>query len=154
MVRGVLGSAIQPPEADTVDVVDLARQAIENVAEARSTWTRWHVQAEVQRLTRALAVAPERRDDLVAAITAKALSRESLQISAPDLNPAPDELQRRDGESVYTVHGSTRYTSEALILAVEDRLLAANASHDRLRVAGQRVVRGAGSAGVVARVDL
>jgi hypothetical protein len=83
----------------------------------------------VQRLTRALAVAPERRDDLVAAITAKALSGESLQISAPDLNPAPDGLQRRDGESVYTVHGSTRYTSEALILAVEDRLLAANASH-------------------------
>jgi conjugative relaxase-like TrwC/TraI family protein len=129
MIRGVLGRGIHPPDADPVDVVDLARQAIGNVAEARSTWTRWHVQAEVQRLTRALAVAPDQRDDLVAAITAKALSRDSLQISAPDLNPAPDELQRRDGESVYTVHGSTRYTSERLILAVEDRLLAANASH-------------------------
>ena len=46
--------------------------------------------AEVQRLTRALAVAPERRDDLVAAITAKALWGDSLQISPPDLNPAPD----------------------------------------------------------------
>lgn len=55
-------------------------------------------------------------------------------------------LQRRDGESVYSVHGSTRYTSEALILAVEDRLLAANAAQvelarsfvcdDRLMVAG------------------
>jgi hypothetical protein len=129
MVRGALGSVKPSSDVDAVDVADLARQVIENVAQARSTWTRWHVQAEVQRLTRALAVTPERRDDLVAAITAEALSRESLQISAPDLNPAPDGLQRRDGQSVYTVHGSTRYTSEPLILAVEDRLLAANASH-------------------------
>ena len=129
MVRSVLGRDIQPSEADTVDVADLARQAIENVAEARSTWTRWHVQAELHRLSRAVVMTPDQRDDLVAAITTKALSGHSLQISAPDLNPAPDALQRSDGESVYTVHGSTRYTSEALILAVEDRLLAANASH-------------------------
>jgi len=130
MIRDVLGHGIQPTDsqADTVDVADLARQVIENVAEARSTWTRWHVQAEVQRLTRAVVVAPGQCDDLVAAITAKALSSQSLQISAPDLNPPPDALQRRDGESVYTVHGTTRYTSERLILAVEDRLLAANTS--------------------------
>ena len=132
MVRGVLGRAIQSSEGgatDTIDVADLARRAIENVAETRSTWTRWHVQAEVQRLTRAVVMAPELRGDLVAAITTRALSGHSLQISAPDLNPAPDALQRIDGESVYSVHGSTRYTSELFILAVEDRLLAANASH-------------------------
>ena len=131
MIRGVLGHRIQPTDsqADTIDIADLARQAIENVAEARSTWTRWHVQAEVQRLTRAVVIAPDQRDDLVAAITTKALSSQSLQISAPDLNPTPDALQRRDGEGVYTVHGTTRYTSERLILAVEDRLLAANAAH-------------------------
>jgi len=129
MVRGVMGRAIQPAEGDPVNVADLARQVIANVAEGRSTWTRWHVQAEVQRLTRPMAVAPGQREDLVAAITTQALSRQSSQISAPDLNPAPDALRRRDGESVYTVHGGTRYTSEALILAVEDRLLAANATH-------------------------
>ena len=131
MIRGVLGHGRQrtDSQADTVDIADLARQAIENVAEARSTWTRWHVQAEVQRLTRSVVIAPDQRDDLVAAITTKALSSQSLQISAPDLNPTPDDLQRSDGESVYTVHGSTRYTSERLILAVEDRLLAANAAH-------------------------
>jgi hypothetical protein len=106
MVRGVLGRGMQPSEADVVDVADLARRVIENVAESRSTWTRWHVQAEVQRLTRAEVIAPDQRDDLVAAITAKALLGESLQISAPDLNPTPDALQRRDGESVYTVHGA------------------------------------------------
>jgi hypothetical protein len=64
----------------------------------------------VQRLTRAVAIAPDRRDDLVAAITAKAPAGNSLQIRAPEVNPVPDGLQRRDGESVYTVHGSTRYT--------------------------------------------
>src|SRR5665811_1527382 len=131
MIRGALDHGIPPTDsqADTVDIADLSRQVIENVAEARSTWTRWHVQAEVQRLTRAVVVAPDQRGDLVAAVTTKALDSQSLQISAPELNPTPDGLQRSDGESVYTVHGTTRYTSERLILAVEDRLLAANAAH-------------------------
>jgi hypothetical protein len=128
ILRATLGRAIQSSESGATDVADLARHTIENVAEARSTWTRWHVQAEVQRLTRAMVMAPAQRDDLVEAITSEALRGESLQISAPDLNPAPDALQRDDGESVYSVHGSVRYTSERLILAVEDRLLAANAT--------------------------
>jgi conjugative relaxase-like TrwC/TraI family protein len=104
IVRSALDRDPQSCDVDTIDVGDLARQAIENVAETRSTWTRWHVHAEAQRLTRAMAVPPDRRDPLVAAITAKALSGHSLQISPPDLNPTPDTLQRRDGESVYSVH--------------------------------------------------
>ena len=58
-------------------------------------------------------------------VTERALSRECLLLEAPEANPAPDALCRRDGASVYTVHGMGRYTSERLILAVEDRLLAA-----------------------------
>ena len=46
-------------------------------------------------------------------------------LAAPELNPTPGELCRRDGQSVYAVHGAERYTSRPLILAVEDRLLAA-----------------------------
>lgn len=46
-------------------------------------------------------------------------------MEAPEANPAPDALCRRDGASVYSVHGMARYTSERFILAVEDRLLAA-----------------------------
>jgi hypothetical protein len=49
------------------------------------------------------------------------------QRTGPEPHPRHAAAPRR--ESVYTVHGSTRYTSEALVLAVEDRLLAANSSH-------------------------
>lgn len=37
----------------------------------------------------------------------------SLVITQPDLNEARDVMRRKDGESVYFVHGSTLYTSLA-----------------------------------------
>jgi len=45
-------------------------------------------------------------------------------------------LQRADGESVYSVHGTSRYTCERLILAVEDRLLAAARTRTSTATAG------------------
>ena len=103
----------------------LAATAVEAVAGERSTWTRWHVRAEVSRLTRSLPVEPTEREALVDAVTALALNRECLRLDPADVNPAPGALRRRDGESVFEVHGATRYTSEKLILAVEQRLLSA-----------------------------
>ncbi|HET7475192.1 MAG TPA: MobF family relaxase [Dermatophilaceae bacterium] len=117
-----------PPTAKP-DVGALAVQAVANVAEVRSTWTRWHIHAEAHRLTRGHPMTPDARDALVAAVTDAALDGHSLAIRAPDLNPQPAQLRRADGESVYTVHGGTRYTSEPLILAVEDQLLEATTRH-------------------------
>jgi conjugative relaxase-like TrwC/TraI family protein len=128
-IRAVLEQRVPAWHGEEPDLADLARQAVEAVAEARSTWTRWHIEAEVQRLTRPLAVPPEARDALVAEVTARALAGECLLLAAPDTNPEPAGLRRCDGESVYCVHGMARYTSERLILAVEDRLLAAAEEH-------------------------
>lgn len=128
-IDAVLGDGIPAWQGGPGAVTGLAGEAVAAVAESRSTWTRWHVQAEVQRLTRPLALPPDARDVLVARVTARAMSRECLLLEAPDGNPAPDALQRRDGESVYSVHGTARYTSQRLILAVEDRLLAAATEH-------------------------
>jgi len=107
LIHSVVGHGVQEAVLDDDAVSDLARRAVESVAESRSTWTRWHVQAQVQRLTR-----PR---------------------GGP---PVPDALARGDGESVYTVHGAARYTSERLILAVEDRLLAAAATRTSTATAG------------------
>jgi len=125
IIRGVADRGIPAAGLDEAAVAGLARAAVENVTESRSTWNRWHVQAEVQRLTRPLTVTAEARGALVDEVTTRALARECLSLAAPELNPAPGELRRGDGESVYSVHGTARYTSERLILAVEDRLLAA-----------------------------
>jgi len=136
LIHSVVGHGVQEAVLEDDAVSDLARRAVESVAESRSTWTRWHVQAQVQRLTRPLAVTPDARDRLVAEVTARALGRECLLLAAPEANPVPDALARGDGESVYTVHGDARYTSERLILAVEDRLLAAAATRTSTATAG------------------
>jgi hypothetical protein len=128
-IGAVLANDIRTWQSDEYAVSDLARRAVEAVAVSRSTWTRWHVEAEVQRLTRPLAVTPDARGTLGAEVTARAMTGECLLLAAPETNAAPDALRRRDGESVYSVHGMARYTSERLILAVEDRLLAAAAEH-------------------------
>ena len=47
LVRSVLGRSVPTADLDDAAVSDLARQAVETVAESRSTWTRWHVQAQV-----------------------------------------------------------------------------------------------------------
>ena len=80
----------------------LARAAVESVAESRSTWTRWHIRAEVHRLSRGLNLAPQARDGLVDQVTSRALSGECLLLEAPEANRAPEGLCRRDGASVYT----------------------------------------------------
>ena len=125
VVRRVVGHGTPDAVVDESAREALARAAVESVAESRSTWTRWHIRAEVHRLSRGLNLDPAARDGLVDEVTARALSRECVLLEAPEANPAPEALCRRDGASVYTVHGMGRYTSERLILAVEDRLLAA-----------------------------
>ncbi len=125
LIGSVLGRGVPEVHLDADAVAELAQQAIGSVAESRSTWTRWHVQAEAQRLTRPLAVSAAARGRVVEEVTARALASECLLLAAPESNPVPDALRRGDGESVYSVHGAARYTSERLILAVEDRLLQA-----------------------------
>ena len=102
---------------------DLVDACLTNVAGRRATWTTYHLQAEDTRLAREHA--PKGTDLLALAATISAHAVDvSLVITPPDLNEPPDVMRRKDGESVYFVHGSTRYTSLA-VLEAEDQLLAA-----------------------------
>jgi DNA primase catalytic core len=102
---------------------DLVDACLTNVAGKRATWTTYHLQAEATRLAREHAPTGTDLLALAATITGHAVA-DSLQITPPDLNEPPDVMRRKDGESVYFVHGSTRYTSLA-VLEAEDQLLAA-----------------------------
>ena len=129
LIARVTGRGIRAVVLDDAARDALAVQAVAAVAESRSTWTRWHLHAEVQRLTRRVHLPPTGRDDLVTDITDRAINRLCLLLEAPELDPVPDGLRRSDGDSVYAVHGAARYTSEPLILAVEDQLVAALGEH-------------------------
>ncbi|MFI6428396.1 MobF family relaxase [Promicromonospora sp. NPDC050880] len=102
---------------------DLVDACLTNVAGRRATWTTYHLLAEATRLAREHAPTGTDLLALAATIAGHAVAG-SLQITPPDLNEPPDVMRRKDGESVYFVHGSTRYTSLA-VLEAEDQLLAA-----------------------------
>lgn len=101
---------------------DLVDACLTGVADKRATWSTYHLQAEATRLAREHA--PTGTDLLALSVTiAGHAVAGSLVITPPDLNEPPDVMRRKDGESVYFVHGSTRYTSLA-VLEAEDHLLA------------------------------
>jgi DNA primase catalytic core len=101
---------------------DLVDACLTGVADKRATWSTYHLQAEATRLAREHAPTGTDLLALSATIAGHAMAG-SLVITPPDLNEPPDVMRRKDGESVYFVHGSTRYTSLA-VLEAEDHLLA------------------------------
>jgi hypothetical protein len=107
-------------------VSEQAATVLANVAETRSTWQVNHIRAEAQRLLRYLdhPGGPE----VVNRIVTTALSEHSIALTtqADTEMGEPVALRRRDGESVYTGHGSAVYTS-AQVMAAERRILAAAA---------------------------
>ena len=101
-----------------------------NVAQTRSTWQVNHIRAEAQRLLRYLdhPGGPE----VVNRIVTTALGEHSIALTthADTEMGEPVALRRRDGESVYTGHDTTVYTS-AQVMAAERRILAAAAKRWR-----------------------
>ena len=107
-------------------VREQAATVLANVAETRSTWQVNHIRAEAQRLLRYLdhPGGPE----VVNRIVTTALAEHSIALTThadTEMNE-PVALRRRDGESVYTGHDTTVYTS-AQVMAAERRILAAAA---------------------------
>ncbi|MFI8528392.1 MobF family relaxase [Promicromonospora sukumoe] len=116
-------AAVADLTAQVLSQGDLVDACLTNVAGKRATWTTYHLQAEATRLAREHA--PQGTDLLAFAATIAGFAEAaSLVITPPDLNEPPDVMRRKDGESVYFVHGSTKYTSLA-VLEAEDQLLAA-----------------------------
>ncbi|WP_454561886.1 MobF family relaxase [Mycobacterium haemophilum] len=114
-------------------VAEQAAKVINVVAATRSSWQRHHVLAEAQRLVRASGHSsdPTLADRITNAALAQPLSMPHARIDDADLDE-PAMLRRRDGESVYTRHGTALYTS-AQTLAAERRILSA-----ATRVGGRR----------------
>lgn len=113
--------------AAPADIPALARTAITNLGEARSTWSVWNVRAEAERLARIHhpTRSAQTHRELVEAVVAAAVSpQHSVRVDAPALIEEPELLRRSDGVSVFTQHASHRYTSRA-VLDAEARLLAA-----------------------------
>ena len=102
-----------------------ATAVVDAVSANRATWNIFHIRAEAHRQLRPVDFAgAEERMAAVETVTQLALGRESVLLDV-EVEPVPSLLQRPDGESVFTRHGSQRYTSDQ-ILAAEQRLVDAS----------------------------
>ncbi len=120
---------------------------LSTVQSSRATWQLQHVRAEAERQARAAGIALADVDRAVEAVVTTALSpgqSVSLQrlerLTGPiaEQVPEPALLRRSDGSSVYTVAGSTLYTSTQIV-AAEQAIVAAGARHDGRVVAAHAV---------------
>ncbi|WP_158892661.1 MobF family relaxase [Amycolatopsis anabasis] len=102
----------RPEKLAKVPVAGLAEQTRYTVSDNYSHFTRWNVEAEAHRQSAGYCVAPGQRDAVITEITDAVLNAEdTLPLRGPSLVSEPDSLRRRDGESVFIEHNSTRYTT-------------------------------------------
>ncbi len=141
-VRGALGTADLAVHAKPLPVgwaTGCATGVLTAVSATRATWQEHHVRAEAQRCARAhgirLADLDRAVDELVAVVLDEhsialdpvrggALGAATQQVQVQLDLLEPEVLHRGDGTSVYTVAGSTLFTSHAVVDA-EQRILAA-----------------------------
>ncbi|TFD14463.1 TraA-like conjugal transfer protein [Cryobacterium sp. TMT1-2-2] len=115
--------SVQDEILAALSVDELAERVLNTVEDSRATWRRSHVAAEAQRIARAFAnVHPGVDAQQVADQVAQAVMARVIGVTAPALNPVPEQLQRQGGESIYRVHGTERFTSTR-ILGIEDSLI-------------------------------
>ncbi|TQN43715.1 DNA primase catalytic core [Blastococcus colisei] len=105
-----------------------AQHVLSAVQSSRATWQVNHVRAEAERQARAAAIRLTDLDGAIDAVVDRALSL-STPLGSREPVTEPPALRRSDGSSVYTVAGSTLYTSTA-ILAAERAILAAAGRRD------------------------
>ncbi|MBY6687470.1 relaxase domain-containing protein [Rhodococcus sp. BP-149] len=120
-------ASVQSPTAtfDVVTEVDAqqwAGRVIDRVSTARSTWTEANVRTVVEdELSRVRFADPAQARRAVEQVTHAALHRDSLLLDIT-LDDLPSALTRASGESVFTDHGASRYSSAA-VLDAEQRLI-------------------------------
>jgi DNA primase catalytic core len=105
-----------------------AQHVLSAVQSSRATWQVNHVRAEAERQARTAAIRQTDLDRAVDAVVDRALSL-STPMGSREPVTEPPALRRSDGSSVYTVAGSTLYTSTE-ILAAERAILAAAGRRD------------------------
>ena len=126
--RSAASAVLSPDGLD-----QLTRQVVLTISEQRSSWTRWNVYAETERVLRSFRFshAQEREaatETVMARATGAALS---IRISEPELVAEPEALCRdSDGQSVFVAHGTERYTTSRLLQAEEQLVEAATSRAD------------------------
>ena len=117
---------------DDAFVDAVARRVVLTVAETRSTWSVWNVYAEAERALRSSRFgSADTREAVTRSVVACATGPDlAIRIAEPELVEEPTTLRRAsDGQSVFTAHGSERFTTSA-VLSAEDALVAAGHSAD------------------------
>ena len=127
-IAAMIDQAIHPgrataPRATSEWLDQAAVRGLAQVESHRSTWRVWHVRAEALRQVRELELPANQVDAMVEKLTTEILQRHSVALIGPDDGiTEPAMLRRSDGTSVYTVAGSTLYTSTT-VLEAERRLV-------------------------------
>ncbi|MCW2855873.1 MAG: primase catalytic core, N-terminal domain [Marmoricola sp.] len=108
-----------------------AQRVVTALEASRATWQVWHVRAEVDRQIRAAEVPLEQLDQVAGQLIDHVLEDLSVRVDVPDVVDEPEVLRRRDGASVYDVHGSDRYSSQRILDAEQTVLAAARLTDGR-----------------------
>ncbi len=137
-VQAMLHRALHPAampsrRVDAAWVRETAATIQQTLQAHRSYWQRWHVQAEAQRRVRGTDIRTQDAEHVVGLLVDEVLTRRSVPLSRTERDiDTPAALRRSDGASVYTVAGSTLYTS-ADLLAAEARIVAHAGERDATR---------------------
>lgn len=143
MVHTALAPAITNATAAAVAdeqwLATTAKAISATMASKRATWQYWHVYAEAQRRVRGRDVTPTEVAAVVDQLTNRVLTEHAVCLPRPaDPVREPDGLRRKDGASVYTVAGSTLFTTQPT-LAAEHRLVEAAGRRDGYAIDAQIV---------------
>jgi conjugative relaxase-like TrwC/TraI family protein len=117
------------PAATAVWRARTADRVLATVEEHRATWQIWHLWAETQRQLRGANIHPAHLREVTESVMEEAINRSVRLTPIDDPADLPPDERRADGASVFTVGGSTQYTSTR-ILAAEQRLMEAAALTD------------------------
>ncbi|WIY05554.1 MobF family relaxase [Amycolatopsis mongoliensis] len=108
-------------EPDAVDIAKLAEVTREVVSDNYAHFSWWNLAAEAHRQSAHLRMPVDKRGQLIVDVVDTVLAQpDTLALVGPTAVNEPASLRRRDGESVFVEHHSTRYTTSATLAAEGD----------------------------------
>ncbi|WP_285483919.1 MobF family relaxase [Amycolatopsis sp. NBRC 101858] len=108
-------------EPDAVDIAKLAEVTREVVSDNYAHFSWWNLAAEAHRQSAHLRMPVDKRGQLIVDVVDTILAQpDTLALVGPTAVNEPASLRRRDGESVFVEHHSTRYTTTATLAAEGD----------------------------------
>ncbi|MEV6644310.1 MobF family relaxase [Amycolatopsis sp. NPDC051371] len=108
-------------EPDAVDIAKLAESTRDVVSDSYAHFSWWNLAAEAHRQSAHLQMPVDKRGALIVDIVDTILAQpDTLALVGPTAVNEPASLRRRNGESVFVEHHSTRYTTTATLAAEGD----------------------------------